>query len=163
GVDYHGGMVMTGTTTLHVLYYGTPSATRKAIVDDFLGSLGGSPLANVLTTYGDAGGANPPGQFTITTPPPTSRFVGNTLCDADFTATIQKAGTVDQSRLYIILGDAQVASGSFCAGACGWHNWLTIGTKTTQYAFIGDPAQCRAVDPTPSCQFNQPSPNGDPD
>jgi hypothetical protein len=164
GVDYHGGSVMTGTPTLHVLYYGTPSASRKAIVDDFLGSLGGSPLSNVLTTYADASGAAPTGQFTVTTPPPTSRFVGNQLDDAEFKAIIQNAGAVDPDGLYIILGDGQVASKSFCAGACGWHNSLTIGSKTTQYAFIGDPAQCRAVDPTPSCQFNHSvSPNGDPD
>src|SRR5262245_61833555 len=57
GVDYKGGMVMTGTPTLHVLYYGTPSAGRRAILDDFLGSLGGSPIANVLTTFFDASGA----------------------------------------------------------------------------------------------------------
>lgn len=164
GVDYHGGSVMTGTPTLHMLYYGTPSASRKAILDDFASSLSGSPLANVLTTYADASGGTPTGLFSITTPPPTGRFVGNTLGDAELKSIIQNAGPIDETGLYVILGDSQTAAGSFCSGACGWHNALTIGSKTTQYAFIGDPAQCRAVDPTPSCQFNHPvSPNGDPD
>lgn len=163
GVDYKGGSVMTGTPTLHILYYGTPSAARKTILDDFLGSLGGSPLANVLTTYVDAGGAAPTGLFTIMTPPPTGRFVGDQLDDAEFKSIIQNAGTVDPDGLYIIIADSHVASKSFCSGACGWHNWLTIGAKTTQYAFIGDPGQCRAVDPTPSCQFKYTSPNGDAD
>ncbi|HEU4734308.1 MAG TPA: FG-GAP-like repeat-containing protein [Kofleriaceae bacterium] len=164
GVDYHGGPVMSGTPALHILYYGAPSTSRKAIIDDFVGSLGGSPLANVLTTYADASGAMPSGQFTIVTPPPTSRFAGNTLGDAELKSIIQNAGPVDETGLYVILGDAKTASGSFCSGACGWHNWLTIGSKTTQYAFIGDPAQCRAVDSTPSCQWDHAvSPNGDPD
>jgi hypothetical protein len=164
GIDYHGGAVMTGTPTLHMLYYGTPSASRKAIIDDFVASLSGSPLANVLTTFSDASGARPTGLFTISTPPPSLRFAGNTLGDAEFKSIIQNAGPVDETGLYVILGDSQTAAGSFCSGACGWHNALTIGSKSTQYAFIGDPAQCRAVDPTPSCQFNHAvSPNGDPD
>jgi hypothetical protein len=161
GVDYHGGSVMTGTPTLHVLYYGQPSAGRRAIIDDFLGSLGGSPLANVLTTFTNASAATPTGQFAITTPPPTSRFAGDTLTNTEFAQIIANAGAVDSNGLYIILADSHVAAGSFCSGVCGWHNTLTVNGKSTQFAFIGDPAQCRAVAST-SCQPEySTSPNAD--
>jgi phosphate-induced protein 1/VCBS repeat protein len=170
GVTYQGGMVMTGTPTLHVLYYGAPSASRRAIVDDFVASVSGTPLANVLTTYADAGGAMPTGSFSVTTPAPTGRFAGDHLDVPQFQQIIANAGPVDESGLYVIIGDAATGGittssrKEFCSGPCGWHNHVSVNGKTTQFAFIGDPAHCRAIDTTPSCQFKYPtSPNNDPD
>src|SRR5262249_27926319 len=51
GIYYHNGPIMTGTTAVYYVYYGTWSSSQKAILQDFGATIGGSPYFNTNTTY----------------------------------------------------------------------------------------------------------------
>jgi hypothetical protein len=51
---YHGGPVMSASTTIYIVYYGRFTATQHDILDTFLENVGGSPAFNVNTEYYDS-------------------------------------------------------------------------------------------------------------
>jgi hypothetical protein len=51
---YHGGPVMSASTHVYVVYYGTFTPKQHNILDTFIENLGGSPAFNVNTEYYDA-------------------------------------------------------------------------------------------------------------
>jgi hypothetical protein len=53
-IKYHGGPVMSASTDLYVIYYGSFTATQHNILDTFLQNLGGSAAYNVNTEYYDS-------------------------------------------------------------------------------------------------------------
>ena len=53
-IKYHGGPVVSASTDLYVVYYGSFTSTQHNILDTFLQNLGGSPAFNINTEYYDS-------------------------------------------------------------------------------------------------------------
>src|SRR4051794_8040422 len=63
GINYHGGPVMKGNPVhAYIIWYGNWSgsgsntAATRSLIEHFLGSIGGSAIERVNTTYGDNSG-----------------------------------------------------------------------------------------------------------
>jgi hypothetical protein len=166
GEQYYGGPVMTGTVTIQVIAYGWPTVgdsrqteylARLNFLYDFLQNLGGSPIANVLTTFDDASGNRPSGNFTIA-PLIWKDYdpaVGWVINDSDLTRLTGPSW--DDDTLYVFLPgpDFKAATGGFSFGnadptpahihqSCGYHTAQQAGSRFLKYVVVGTPAAARA-------------------
>jgi hypothetical protein len=151
GINYHNGPVMKGTPNVYVIWYGNwngtgsnTAATRSAI-EHFLGTIGGSALELVNSTYGDTTG-NVTGQV---------RFGGSTivssttnLTDARLRTTVSNAlssGALprDANGVYMVLSSSNINETSgFCTQYCGFHTHASLGGTDIKYAFVGNVDRC---------------------
>jgi hypothetical protein len=151
GINYHNGPVMKGTPNVYVIWYGNwngsgsnTAATRTAI-EHFLGTIGGSALELVNSTYGDTTG-NVSGQV---------RFGGSTivssstnLSDASLQTTVSNAlnnGSLprDSNGVYFVLSSSNINETSgFCTQYCGFHTRATLGGTDIKYSFVGNVDRC---------------------
>jgi hypothetical protein len=162
GVHYNQGLIMTGDTNLHLIFYGSLAQSSKDLITDFATNLGGSPTANVLTTFGDSNGNRPSGHFNVDVRSFSTASFGATLDDSVFTQIVHSidGNFPDQSGVYVFVGGTNVDGlmkdgSSFCGNAGGWHHAVTVGLLPARIAFIGNPAFCRAGAPC-----TRPGPNG---
>ena len=151
GINYHGGPVMPGTVNAYVIWYGNwngtgsnTAATRSAI-EHFLGTIGGSALELVNTTYGDNTN-NVSGNVA---------FAGSTivnssknLSDRSLQTTVRNALTsgalpTDANGVYFVLSSSNINETSgFCTQYCGFHTRATLNGVDIKYAFIGNVDRC---------------------
>lgn len=152
GINYNGGPVMKGNpVNAYVIWYGNwngtgsnTAATRSAI-EHFLGTIGGSAIELVNTTYGDATG-NVSGNVA---------FAGSTivsssknLTDRSLQTTVSNAlnsGALprDANGVYFVLSSSNINETSgFCTQYCGFHTRATLGGVDIKYAFIGNVDRC---------------------
>lgn len=162
-MSWGGGPVMHGRVDVYLIFYGAWSAGRRAILADFVSSVGNSSWLDIATTYSDgAGPASADIALGGTTVDAYSH--GTRLSDAAIGAIVTGAlarGAVpaSESAVYAVLasGDIDATSG-FCSAYCGWHETLPYGALTIKYAFIGGAWQCPdACSPV----SRGPTPNGD--
>src|SRR5262249_2080348 len=103
GSTYYGGPVMTGTVRVQIIAYAWSDLSVPVFLQDFLIALSGSPLANVLTTFADAAGNRPSGNFAVQ--PLIVRAydpaIGSVINDADI---VRLTGSSwDEITLYVLL------------------------------------------------------------
>src|SRR5262249_10998673 len=101
GIHYAGGGVMTGTTTVYLVFYGSFTSARMQLMKDFVSGIGGSPLANVLTTFFDGNGDAPSGYITGISYGPLAKSQGNSLDPTKIGSIIQSLGPVDENGIYV--------------------------------------------------------------
>src|ERR1051326_207297 len=84
GINYHGGPVMKGNpVNAYIIWYGnwnstgSNTAATRSLIEHFLGTIGGSALEKVNTTYGDNSG-NVSGNV---------RFAGSTIVSSSTNLT----------------------------------------------------------------------------
>jgi len=152
GINYHNGPVMRGNpVNAYIVWYGNWSSTgsntaaTKSLIEHFLGTIGGSNIEKVNTTYGDTIG-NVSGNV---------RFGGSTtntstanLSDAGVQSVVANAlnaGALprDSNGVYFVLTSSGVSETSgFCTQYCGWHTHATLGGVDIKYSFVGNPDRC---------------------
>ncbi len=176
-IFYGGGPVMSGSTNVYVIYYGTWPVAAHTIINTWLQHIGGSHYFKVNTTFNDTTGAHI--QNIVNYNPATNSYndaysMGKNLTDAKLQTVISNAisgGHLpnDQTNgVYFVLTAKDVTEsasfGTFCGTFCGYHspsNSIVAG-ETIKYSFVGNPEQC----PT-GCSGNvalygdTTSPNGD--
>jgi len=93
GINYHGGPVMKGNpVNAYIVWYGnwnstgSNTAATKSLIEHFLGTIGGSAIEKVNTTYGDNSG-NVSGNV---------RFAGSTTNTS--TASLSDSGVLVASK-----------------------------------------------------------------
>jgi len=165
GINYHNGPVMRGNpVNAYIVWYGnwnstgSNTAATKSLIEHFLGTIGGSNIEKVNTTYGDTTG-NVSGNV---------RFGGSTtntstanLSDAGVQSVVANAlnaGALprDSNGVYFVLTSSGVSETSgFCTQYCGWHDSGSTSKGKVRYAFVGNPDRC----PT-SCTAQTTGPNG---
>ena len=163
GINYHNGPVMKGTPNVYVIWYGNwnstgsnTAATRSAI-EHFLGTIGGSALELVNSTYGDTTG-NVTGQV---------RFGGSTivssstnLSDTSLRTTVSNAissGALprDSNGVYFVLSSSNINETSgFCTQYCGFHTHASLGGTDIKYSFVGNVDRCPS-----GCEAQRTGPN----
>jgi hypothetical protein len=149
---YHHGPVMTGTTNVYFIWYGTWTAIEKALVDKFVQNIGGTPYYDINTTYNVSGQtiANSVGLGESTSLTDLNRY-GPKLNDTDVADIVTNAIAgglpLDPTGLYLVMGGSDVSETSgFCKTYCSFHTHSTIvqGNTATaiKYGFVGDAARC---------------------
>jgi Phosphate-induced protein 1 conserved region len=160
-IKYHGGPVMLGTSHAYAIWYGNwPNAgpgSTPALMASFMSNVAPSPYFNINTTYNNGTTA-----VSNSVAYGGSAFIGydngkTTLSDADVESEVAKtiaagklpnlttpaANTVaDPSGVYFLLTSSDVRESSgFLFLYCGWHDFATVGSVATKYAFVGDPSR----------------------
>jgi hypothetical protein len=152
-ISYHtNGKVITGTTNIYIVWYGTWSAGDQGIITNYISNIGGSPHYNINTTYYQSiGGVKTYVSNSLALAgQTTNNYVqGKTLSDASIQTIVSSAisgGSLpkDTNGIYLVLTAPDVKESSgFCTQYCGWHTNGTISGSDIKYAFIGNPAtQC---------------------
>lgn len=164
GISYHGGPVMKGNPVhTYVIWYGNWSgtgsntATTRSLIEHFLGTIGGSALELVNTTYGDNSG-NVSGNVSF------SGHAFNTstsnLSDSGVQTVVANAinsGALprDSNGVYFVLTSSGVSETSgFCTSYCGWHTHASLGGVDIKYSFVGNPDRCPSA-----CEIQSTGPN----
>src|SRR5512146_910986 len=152
GINYHGGPVMKGNPVhAYVIWYGNWSSTgsntaaTRSLIEHFLGTIGGSALERVNTTYGDNSG-NVSGSTNL----------------SDSGVRTQVANAISSGRLpsdsngvYFVLTSSNINETSgFCTSYCGWHTHSTINGVDIKYSFVGNPDRCPS-----GCEIQRTGPN----
>jgi hypothetical protein len=169
---YHGGPVMSASTTTYIVYYGSFTSTQHDILDTFLENLGGSPAFNVNTEYYDSG--NNFVQNVLNYNPATNSYddaysKGTTLRGAFVTEILHNAVAgghlpSDVNGIYVltISPDVKIPANSWCAYHS--HASTIIAGEDIKYALAADPPAGSILS---SCSGNiaiygdTTSPNGD--
>jgi hypothetical protein len=164
GINWNGGPVMKGNpVNAYIVWYGNWSSTgsntaaTKSLIEHFLGTIGGSNIEKVNTTYGDTSG-NVSGNV---------RFGGSTintstsnLTDSGVQSVVANAlnsGALprDSNGVYFVLTSSGVNETSgFCTQYCGWHTHATLGGVDIKYSFVGNPDRCPS-----GCEIQTTGPN----
>ena len=156
-ISYHGGPVMTGTPSIHYIWYGNWSGnTATTILTDLANSLGGSSYEAINATYYNGSGTHVSGNISFGGSVNDNYSHGTSLSDAQIEQIVAAQNPTDTNALYMVLTSADVtASSGFCTQYCGWHTDATINGRDIKYAFIGNPDRCPS-----SCEEQTTSPNG---
>lgn len=165
---WHGGHVMRGTVTVHLLFYGTWAASDIALVQYFVGNVRNSPWLNIETTYYDGVGPSS-ADVVLGTTVTTGATRGLTLTSSAVWTLLRdhiSAGAFPTSpnAVYMLLTSADVnqadATEAFCTHYCGWHYYSSYGSSqlSIKYAWVGNANRCLS-----SCAAQSlTSPNGSP-
>src|SRR6478672_2115166 len=146
GINYHNGPVMKGNPVhAYVIWYGNWSSTgsntaaTRSLIEHFLGTIGGSNIERVNTTYGDT--------------------TGN-LSDTSLRTTVSNAlnsGALprDANGVYFVLTSSNINETSgFCTQYCGFHTHASLGGTDIKYSFVGNVDRCPS-----GCEAQRTGPN----
>jgi len=161
-ITYHGGPVLENPT-IYLIWYGNWSTADRAIIENLASHIGGSPYANILTTYSDFTGQPIPNTVTFGGSTDDNYSAGHSLADASIRIVVETAIAnhglpYDASGIYFVLTaeDVDETSG-LCTKFCGWHQNVQGTSGHFNEAFIGNPGRCGGA-----CGSLGPSPNDDP-
>ena len=162
-VEYHGGALMLGGTSVYYVWYGNWSgSTAPAILADLATNLGGSPYLSAVTRYPNAVGNAPSNNLQYVGSISDAYSYGTSLQNYDVsfivgTAIINQALPLDPSGIYVVFTSADVAEMSgFGTAYCGFHTITSVNGYTIKTVFVGHP------DRAPSkCKPQTVGPNGD--
>jgi phosphate-induced protein 1 len=164
GINYHGGPVMKGNPVhTYVIWYGnwagtgSNTAATRSLIEHFLGTIGGSAIELVNTTYGDNSG-NVSGNVSFNG----STIVSSSTNLSDSGVRTQVANALSSGRLptdsngvYFVLTSSNISETSgFCTSYCGWHTHSTINGVDIKYSFVGNVDRCPS-----GCEIQRTGPN----
>jgi phosphate-induced protein 1 len=177
GITYNGGPIIDDANGVNVYYiwYGDWSKNKPAqtIMTDFIKQYGGSPNANINTTYYDYE-VGPNGTQVVKDRVVNAiHYMGSTndyyshgvnLTDDDvfniaFNAVADGRLPFDHNGVYFVLTSADVTETSgFCTYYCAWHGYAgNTAADAVIMAFVGNPQQCplscAVQDLTPNSNF----------
>jgi len=162
GINYHGGPVMLGTTSVYYIWYGSwDGNTATTILADLANHIGGSPYFNINTTYYNGANTHVSNAVTLAGSTTDSYSQGTALSDSAIqtvvsSAIASKRVPKDANAVYFVLTSADVnATSGFCTQYCGWHTHATIAGTDIKYSFVGNPDRCPSA-----CAAQTTSPNG---
>lgn len=168
---YHGGPVMSASTNIYIVYYGSFTATQHDILDMFLQNVGGSPAFNVNTEY--YGPANVFVQNVLNYNPATNSYddaysMGTSLSGSFVTTLLHNAVAgghlpSDVNGIYILTvsPDVKLPKNVWCAYHT--HSTAIVTGEDIKYALAADPpaSVLRSCSGNLATYGDTTSPNGD--
>lgn len=175
-VFYHDGPVMSGTSSIYLIWYGSwGGSVVPSILTDLATNIGASPYFLINTMYPDSSGAAPSGSLIYAGSVYDAYSHGSTLTPtgiqnvvADRIAASSNRLPLDPQAIYIVIGSSDVTDfhlspdgtnyTTFCTpGSRPHHGYFTYGGTTVKYAYLGNYDRC----PTSAPNAGQVStPNG---
>jgi len=146
-----GDPVMHGPVPVYFIFSGDAwSASRRQLLQQFIGDLSGSPPFLVNTTYADGQGAVDGTLHIAGVTDDRSASAGkSTLNDDDITAILNAAigsggFAADESAIYAIFLSQGYSGGqgAMCDGLCGYNDHAGIHGKNVKYTVVPDPGRC---------------------
>src|SRR5690349_19343249 len=67
GISYHGGPVMTGTPTIHFIWYGNWSSSSQSLLNNLVNGLNGSTYEAINATYYNGSNVHVSGNMSLGT------------------------------------------------------------------------------------------------
>ena len=144
---YHGGPVMSASTTIYIVYYGSFTATQHDILDTFLENIGGSPAFNVNTEYYDS--ANQFVQNVLNYTPATDSYndaysLGTSLSGSFVTTILHNAVSgghlpADANGIYLLTVSPDVKLPKTVWCAYHTHTTAIVAGEDIKYALAADP------------------------
>ena len=175
---YNGGPVMVGSANVYVIWYGcwdetcrTGNTATKAILSDFMVTVGSSPYMQINTMYPNDFGQAPSGGVLFGGQSFDQYSHGRELTAVDIQGIVsdQILGNhlpPDPAGIYFVIASADVSSTAtgFCvAGAFPHHGTGFANGSQFRYAFAGNAARCPSVAAPQFLDSNGtelPTPNG---
>ena len=175
---YHDGPVMVGATNVYVIWYGCWDETcragntaTKAILSDFIVSVGSSPYMQVNAMYPNSFGQTPSGAVLFGGQSFDQYSHGLELTATDIQAIVsdQIEGNhlpPDPAGIYLVIASVDVSSNAtgFCVpGEFPHHGTGFANGSQFKYAFAGNAARCPSVAAPQFLDSNGtqlPTPNG---
>jgi phosphate-induced protein 1 len=163
GINYNGGPVMKGTVNTYVIWYGnwngtgSNTAATKSAIEHFLGTIGGSAIELVNTTYGDTTGdvsglVNFAGSTIVSS---TKNLTDRSLQSTVNNALRSGALPTDANGVYFVLTSSNINETSgFCTRYCGFHTRATLNGADIKYSFVGNVDRCPS-----GCEIQATGPN----
>jgi hypothetical protein len=147
----------------YVIWYGnwagtgSNTAATRSLIEHFLGTIGGSAIERVNTTYGDTTG-NVSGNVSFSG----STIVSSSTNLSDAGVRTQVSNAISSGRLpsdsngvYFVLTSSNINETSgFCTSYCGWHTHATINGVDIKYSFVGNVDRCPS-----GCEIQRTGPN----
>ncbi len=160
-VSYHGGPVLRNPN-IYFIWYGAWTPSQMNILETLASHIGGSPYANIWTTYYDFSGQHIPNTATFAGSTTDNYSEGRSLTNVLIqrvveTALNNKSLPVDENGIYFVITAEDVSEVGFCTKFCGWHINIDTGGGHFNIAFIGNAAFC-----PDACETQAVSPNNDP-
>ncbi|TKY74383.1 EXORDIUM 2 [Spatholobus suberectus] len=150
-LKYHKGPLLKGNVTVHILWYGNFTPTRRSIIVDFIQSLGSIPhthhpspsVFSWWRTTARYGG----GPCTLTVGNQTldrTYSLGKSLKATQLLALASKRPTTTRGHaIHVVLTSDDVAVEDFCMSRCGTHGSGRVRKRRVAFAWVGNPiAQC---------------------
>ena len=143
-VEYHGGALMLGGTSVYYVWYGNwAGSTAPAILTDLALNLGGSAYLAAVRRYPNAAGNAPSNnlQYAGSISDAYSRGTSLQNYDVSFivgTAIVDQALPLDPSGIYVVFTSADVAETSgFETAYCGFHTTTGVNGYAIKTVFVG--------------------------
>jgi hypothetical protein len=162
-VEYHGGALMLGSTSVYLIWYGDWSgSTAPTILADLANNLGGSAYFDALRRYPNAAGVAPSGNLQYVGSISDAYSRGKSLENYDISfivgmAILDQKLPLDTDGIYVVFTAADVAETSgFGTAYCGFHTITGVNNNTIKVVFVGHPDRA----PT-KCRPQTVGPNGD--
>ncbi|CAF2990366.1 unnamed protein product, partial [Rotaria sp. Silwood2] len=168
----YGGRVLTGTTKVYLLFYGTWTSTQINIIRTFVSTVGTTNWFNIEKTYyyqaasgssivNTAGPLTLGGAWTLDYIYGT-QLTGTNIPDAFSNYISQGQLPDDPNGIYLWLSSADVSESnswgeSFLQNYCGYHSTFPIESTQYIYGFIGNPKTTYGCNP----YFQTVSPNSE--
>jgi hypothetical protein len=161
-VEYHGGSMMYGITSLYLIWYGNwAGSTTPSILTDLVENVGGSSYFGAVTRYANTYGVAPNNAVIYSGSVDDSYSYGAYLYWYDVGSIVGQAiigGSLplDPDAVYVVLPSADVEERSgFGVDYCGFHGQTNVNGVPVQVMFVGNP------DRAPSqCMPQSVGPNG---
>ena len=175
---YHDGPVMIGSANVYVIWYGcwdeacrAGNTATKAILSDFISTVGSSPYMQANAMYPNSDGQTPSGSVLFGGQAFDQYSHGLELIATDIQAIVsdQIVGNhlpPDPAGIYLVIGSTDVSSNAtgFCVpGEFPHHGTGYANGSQFRYAFAGNAARCPSVAAPQFLDSNGtqlPTPNG---
>src|SRR2546430_954770 len=138
GISYHGGPVMTGTPTIHYIWYGSWSSGSQSILNNLVSGLNGSPYEAINGTYYNGSNTHVSGGMALGSSSNDNYSHGTALSDNDIQSIVAATNPTDTHAIYMVMTSADVnETRRFRTQNCGWHTNRAIHGPAIKNAFLG--------------------------
>ena len=157
-LDYHNGLLLTALINVHIIFYGSWTATQVSILTDFIKSFDASSAGkpsvagwwSITKNFKDKKKASVAQQVVLGEVLQDTKYsLKKNLLESDIKLLIGNAVSskklpIDSNAVYLVLTSADVSVQGFCDSQCGTHSYTrspATNHKILPFVWVGNPAK----------------------